>query len=184
MPTLSSSRGNLDLPRGFHSPVDLNLRSSHVSMNASSYHALCKKAASNFAVESPAASSTCPLTLSCWWSFVPQLQNIHLQQILQNDISVSLTCFTDVVGVQSEAPIHSGVQGVLGGEGSPYIPLHNQNLLLVMSVDTENSKGGEDDTSWISDFGLGYLKVPVFCDWGRVAMFASWQATVKVVTCE
>jgi hypothetical protein len=78
---------------------------------------------------------------------VPQLQNIHLQQILQNDISVSLTCFTDVVGVQSEAPIHSGVQGVLGGEGSPYIPLHNQNLLLVMSVDTENSKGGEDDTS-------------------------------------
>jgi hypothetical protein len=55
---------------------------------------------------------------------------------------------------------------------------------LVMSVDTENSKGGEDDTSWISDFGLGYLKVPVFCDWGRVAMFASWQATVKVVTCE
>ncbi len=32
-------------------------------------------------------------------------------------ICVSLGAISDVVGVQSEPPLHTGVQGVLGGEG-------------------------------------------------------------------
>jgi hypothetical protein len=32
-------------------------------------------------------------------------------------ICVSLGTISDVVGVQSEPPLHTGVQGVLGGEG-------------------------------------------------------------------
>jgi hypothetical protein len=44
-------------------------------------------------------------------------------------ICVSLGTISDVVGVQSEPPLHTGVQGVLGGEGkSAYkhviYPLH------------------------------------------------------------
>jgi hypothetical protein len=55
-------------------------------------------------------------------------------------ICVTLGAISDVIGVQSEPPLHTGVQGVLGGEGkSAYKHVMSSSHVHKISYKTNDS---------------------------------------------
>ncbi len=81
----------------------------------------------------------------------------------RSSVFLSMCVFSDVIGVPSEASLHSGVQGVLGGEGKLHMVLKqaSKHFLCVQFPLYNLSKGGVYGR-YMSEWAL-ILQVSGFC---------------------